>query len=554
MTFVLPDLITENSLDDIQSIDLSINSLIQKFIIPIERIRSMSAPSIIEISRTKDEDGKIIQAELDNANVDNSSAQESRAHAFYRMIGLPVIDQNFNIYNPGFNPRRSDKARTQNNSIADNVSQIMRLMARARETSTRERYAIFKRGGIDASVYGLVLPILRKFQVIDTKKDFTSNDEQKITIQKRKSFIETNFDSGDTTQTISKFFEAEQHVLRPFTVDSNIERTVMPANRLICEPFLKTINDTQIDVETFLPRPALELILRLRLRQSQEQADSFSETIFALNPVLDTQDVALVDLRRIALALLNEENINDDELLKRLTATDLELVVINNYIRLIKAVVDMLIEAVETISNIALEIDWTPLPGTLGPERGSNVGAFVVPRRTSSMLERRIIQLDIKSANAKRQPTISLKNLGTYSTISFENVENLFDNELAEAKTQKLDYIRLGSEALRVIEVITGEISGLGLIDILAIYTALWSVDIDILLSLLDDNAFQRLYDNNPELRTSHVVNRNSSGPTYNGFDALQKFEKQIINILAFTDKLVEQKLSSPNLSEGGSF
>lgn len=123
---------------------------------------------------------------------------------------------------------------------------------------------------------------------------------------------------------------------------------------------------------------------------------------------------------------------------------------------------------------------------------------------------------------------------------------------MLDAKEQKNEYIRLGSNALRAVEIITGEISGLGLIDILAVYAALWSIDLDVLVSLLDNNAFNRLYENK-SLRNSNVMSRHNSGPKYSGKDAIVKLENRVINILAFADRLLEQKLASPKLAEGGS-
>lgn len=553
----LPDKITENSLDDVQSIDFDIDVLYNKFIVPIEMLRSMSAPVIFQSPKGQDVSGSITQKELDNANVDNSSAQESRAHAFYRSIGLPVIDQDGNFYNPGFNPKRSEKIRIQNNSIADRAYESIKKMAQLRESSARSRYDTFRRQGINASVYTLALSVLdskniKKFQVMNKSADFTIVDEQKFTIGKRKSYIKANYSASDGSE-LGTFFESGSHMIRPLVCDSAIEKTVMPASRLVCEPFLASDYDTVLELDIFLQRPKIEQILRLRLSDNVDEAAILDESIFLMDPSANISGLALTDLRRVALALLDDNNISDQDLLDKINASNVELVFINNIVRTMKMAIDILINSIETVSVVAKNIDWTPISLSAGPLFGTDIGSLIAKKTMSTELERRIINLSLKSQNSSRQFTPANLKLGNYALGSFDNMEKLFENELMDAKEQKNEFIRLGSNALRAIEIITGEISGLGLIDVLAVYAALWSIDLDVLISLLDNNAFNRLYDNNKSLRNSNVVSRHNGSPKYSVKDAIIKLENRVINILAFADRLLEQKLASPKLSEGGS-
>ncbi len=552
MAFTLPEKVIENNLDDIQSADFDIESLYNKFIAPIEAVRSISAPTILQNPRGTDEDGKAVQRELDHANVNIIEAQESRAHAFYRCIGLPVVDQDYNIYNPGFNPKRTEKARIQSNSVADRVSQTVKLMTHKRESQTRNRHAVFQQQGLNASIYALVLPIIKKFQVLDKNKDFTVNDEQQFSIPERKLFLNNNYTG--IAGALSSFYESGGHILRPMVCDASIERTVMPATRLICEPFLTSVYDTVLELDTLLQRPKIEQIIKLRL-SNFNPLSTLDESIFIMDKSVDTNSLSLPDLRRIALALLDENDINDKDLLDRISVNNTELIQLNNLVRTIKSVIDLLVAAVETISWVGTKIDWTPLPSVFGPEFGTDLGSFIIKKNgnSSTELERRITQLSLKSQNSKRRFSEGELNMGSYALNSFESMEKLFDDELASAKEMKYDYIRRGSNALRTIEIITGEISGLGLIDILAVYAAMWSIDLDVLISLLDNNAFSRLYENNVGLRNSNVTSRFNNGPKYNGYDAINKLEQQVTNILAFADRLVELKLASPKLSDGGS-
>lgn len=103
---------------------------------------------------------------------------------------------------------------------------------------------------------------------------------------------------------------------------------------------------------------------------------------------------------------------------------------------------------------------------------------------------------------------------------------------------------------LRMIEIITGEISGLGLVDILAIYTALWSIKIEDLLDLLDEDSFNRLNTFNPGLRTKDVNDRQQRAPAV--VTAIEALEGRVKNILTFADSLYIKRFAAPSESEGG--
>jgi hypothetical protein len=82
----------------------------------------------------------------------------------------------------------------------------------------------------------------------------------------------------------------------------------------------------------------------------------------------------------------------------------------------------------------------------------------------------------------------------------------------------------------------------LGLGDIIAIYTALWTVDENVLINLLDDEAFGRLF-TNPTLRTPNVIARNTKGSsTIPGTDALQGLENKIKEMYNLMDKLLNDR------------
>jgi hypothetical protein len=529
----LPEQINDSEQDDFQTSNLDLNSLVGKFISPIEKIRSISAPTIFNSPQSL-EDGVLIQRALNAAQVDPANAQESRCHAFFRMLGLPVVARELSFYNSGFNPKRSSTSVAHNRAVDSKISNDMNLMAQFRESSARNRLVTFQKSGLDNAVYSLVLFFLKPFNLIGTGK-WDNQDPQTFTIADRKS-IASSYKKSNGDE-ITNFFDSGSHILRPFVVNPSIGNTVMPADRLICEPFLKSKNDTKLDSNKLLYRPGIETILRSRLKEPADE-DLFKSIIFTLDSQEDVSGFSSAELKTLAEFLLQE-----NKLTSSINVSNLELINISRLIKQIKLLINLLIKSVEDIFDVILNIDWKPLGNESGPEFGTELGNFVSLKRKVSELEQKIKELKVlqKKAELSRKEEV---DLGEFALEPFEDTENLFDQELAQADSQKAEFIKLGSISLQSIEYIVGEISGLGLVDIISIYMALWSVEIDVLLSMLDDAAFARLYDNNPDLRTAEVEGRHSSGAVYNIYEAIEIFDAQVSSILAYTDKLLASRLS----------
>jgi len=555
----LPERITENNLDDIQSIDFDIDSLFQKFIGPIEAHRSISAPNILLSNTVKTQTSNSVsqtaQVDLNNSFVDNNQPQESRCSAFYRMFGLPVMDKDQNFYSPGFNPNKIESAKTRNARIASTPDLNVLQLQIERETRTRKKFQIFQNSFLNSSLIVLGQQFTKKFQIL-TKPLFNDLDPQTYSIPDRESFISDSYLDG-SGEEIFNFFEAGAHIIRPFLVNATTEATVMPANRMVCAPFLKGKNDTRLEKTTDLDRPGIEFILRVRLKQDTER-DLVEGIINNLDPNQEVTDISRADLSLIASALLDKNKlISDNEILSVLGQSTIEINTINNLIKMIKGCIFELKRSVDTINDSIKNIDWTPLPSELGPEdaKGMVIGNAVVIKNSTSELEKRIKQLTIKSTISKQSAITPDVNLGNFALSYFAETQKQFDNSLNDAIEQKNNYIYQGARALRNIEIITGEISGLGLIDILSIYTALWAIDLDVLLSLIDIESFQRLTANNTDLINPNVQKRidNDGESIISLDDTMQKFENQIINILDFADRLFDQAKGTTSVIEGGS-
>ena len=558
----LPEQQVDSELDDTQGVDVDLESLFNKYILPIDRVRSFAAAPMVD--RPVIADGNSVANDAANAaDIDPSSPQESRAHAFYRMIGLPVVNEQLQFYNPGFDPTLKADQRKKNYDISTKVSTVVKDLQTQRETSVRGRLAVFRRLSIDACIHAIAMGVptgVKPFLQMDDTENFdfiNEKDEQKFNLPERQRYIESRYEGRDlgdgVSLAISNFFDEGTHILRPFTVDPNITDTVTGfANetRKVAAPFLPTRGDTGIEREVFTKRPGIEFILRLRIK---EQTSNIED---ALALVLEDVGDESTDLTEVVSALLNKagSEVTSDDILERLkNSTRMQFVNINKLVKTIKAVVEELVVAVDTITNVSKKIKWTPLPSEIGPEGGSDVTNLVVPLQKTA-LERRINNLEVRAIQSRDIGVASDDfNNSEFQMAQFENTEKVWQQELDDARECRDNQQKRGSDALAAIEAITGEISGLGLIDVLAIYTALWAIDIEVLISMLDENAFDRMYVFNTDLRSEEVESRRTGGPQMSVVEAIQAFEGQVINILSYADKIFQDRLGAPQNGEGGS-
>src|SRR6266545_4723393 len=93
----------QSNYQDSQNFDINIDQVYSDFITSIDKVRSytnsnsittQSAASIFQNTNTA-------LNKLRELTTVESSAQESRCHAFFRIIGFPIVSKDFKIYNPG---------------------------------------------------------------------------------------------------------------------------------------------------------------------------------------------------------------------------------------------------------------------------------------------------------------------------------------------------------------------------------------------------------------------------------------------------------------------
>lgn len=518
----------KDPIDDIRSIDLNLDELVAKFMTPIDRFRSHVAPDV---------KGPFIQSNLPTS----TSPKESRCHTFYRMLGLPTIAPDGTFFSPGFpltdqihQQEISDKMQDSNikNAIAD------------RELSAQNRMSLFSTRNADTVVFSIAMGVpggQRKFTMDPgTLSDATSKPQ---TIPTRLQYINKFFQNLDGS-SITNAFQSVSHQLAPFITDPIIAQNIEPKSGsnsiLVGQPFLDK-GDLEFESGKYAKRPGLEFILRIKLREQ------LLFNALQLGNIANEMPIIVTDANGLINLGINEDDIDK---LSNLGLIDVTTVVdlFKTYIGLI----NIYYNSLKTIENISRQIIWIPLPGEGGPESGSVVStSYIQPNYylDSWDVERRIANLQVKAAMAKYQLDLGANDdttnlvYGDFSISEFQNVSDTFDTDLSNEQSKRSSLETQGSNALRTVELLGGEVSGLGLIDIVAIYLSLWSLDTPTLLNLIDDAAAIRL-NNITDLQTSDTQSR--AGAQANALDAYNKFAAQVKTILDFGDYVFARLNGSP--------
>jgi len=575
MVGFIPSVSADVGGDDIQDIETDIPKLAGKYIAPIDSIRSIVRP---KKATSKNSDECVFELEKSN-----TGPLESRAHAFMRMIGFPVAVKPDKFYNPGHDPTASlDRKRRRDINDAFATSDAKKMLDK-REDNTDTRISIFKRQDLNASVYTLLLTsgLVRPFQILKDGTGPLDKDKQEDHVKFRDQTVDQFFNRNNKrdvseitalTSVIDPTFTKVSHILRPFVVDPSVECTAMPIDNRMAVPFLQSKDDLKIKENKSVMRPGLELILRERLRVSTNKDDIFLETAKQIldgtigpNSVLRQRLTTTEGQVLVATveALLGEHGFESQKIDELKGISEVQTANISKLVKVLKSIIKVLHESTITVlCAVGLQgsdaINWVPIPNAQGPELGLQ-GAILNRNKMSTReteIDKKIINLNIKSINARTQKT-AIANLGEFAspftvTVNDENTQ-LVDDSLNEA-IQKRDKIAKDAfVAMGNIELKVGEISGLGLIDILSIYIALWAMDEEAIISLLDNESFGRLERFFPDIligSTAAAARAVNGTPGVTIVEALEKFEKKLKNVFAFVDFEIARQFS--NRQKGG--
>jgi hypothetical protein len=490
---------------DTQNADIDIEAMYQDFIKEIDGIRSAAVLSADQSIFSNLKDKSITS--LPGKTKIEASPQESRCHAFFRLIGFPCMDKNqSDIYNPGFASQLDSsfmKPLEDKKSVLLNQDLLFQKLSFAREQYSKQLQYLF-RGGIDIDGICFVLSTVntRSFTVygkeglasaLDFSEDAQSySPSYDVVNSSVKSLLDFQDGQGNKPTKLSSI--TRKHIITPFLVDSRIELTTTPNSRLVAVPFIPNKQKLLISENTFAKRPLIEKVIRDRFSSNQN---------FIGTNLNDAQ--AFID---------SLYSITDKELIKKIETKDLyglgEQSQFLNFFNIITSMVRKLVEAQRYIQNIQSKYYWLPSIKPSGPEDPCGVQPipFSATLALSGMLstkDQEILKLQLKvklnRVTTELQSVLDQPDIGGFALGSFQTVFDMKPSEsLGDVTGKSLEFMMnrrdkellRGSACLRTIEIIMGECSGLGLCDIICVMGALYLMPKEDLLGFLDKPAQER--------------------------------------------------------------
>jgi hypothetical protein len=480
---------------DDQNFEIEIDKIYSEWIGPIDNIRSfVNIGNNFEIKKSYDVSymtgiSKLLKME--------TSVQESRCHAFFRLIGLPVIsNDNKSFYNPGFDITESpnNMSNADKLNIAKNPMDGFNKLSDARERFTQDSLAVFSKKSIDKNnanslvnssvavnvnagalalssggtekLRRFVAPLdnIDPFNMIIDDQSYDVNS--RALVEKRLIFLNEYQDQNGNYASIK---DKRNHIIKPFIVDARIDYTVTPQSRLVAVPFTLEASNAKVSATETVVRPILEKIIRDRLNSK------------------NAQDTVGTNVKSVMDYVESIPSIKDKFI---------------NSINTIKAMAIKLVDCKRLINTAQGWYYWVPNVSKFGPEGGSSVYGIFLPTVINewlvTKLDKDILDSHIKSIVRNINSQSSEKLEFPVPTTSFgpDTASGLGDNNAKNSESlleTRLRILTKASDALKTIEIIMGEFSGLGLCDIIAIISALNIMELDKLIGLLDDAAFKRL-------------------------------------------------------------
>lgn len=472
--------------------------------------------------------------------------QESRCHAFFRLIGFPVVENGLNrYYNPGHDIIISNNKNITLDmkiDIANNPIEGFRELSYNREIYHNNFLNIFAQsGGIAPSVLSLTLVEGRKFNVPMLNAnpfDMESESPNFIAgkfgyVGKRKvPFIEYTDQNGAKVQD-SLLQTNRFHYIKPFMVDPRIDFTVFPLKNRVAVPFVKNKSQLKIGIGSTAKRPLIEKIIRDRLTVENKISTIGSSS------------------ERNRDYILSVDSIKDEPLIKQMTGENIYKTGVafqfNKYFNIIRAICVELVNAQITIRRIQSKYYWLPVPSIKGPEGGVSVRNLIISKNLGTKLitksDLSLINATLKNLMGEVNPQISDKDTSpdrgdfafgrfetTFDGTDTEALGNNIENTVEHLSMLRTKEMKDAGKALKTIEIIMGDFSGLGLCDIIAVIGALHIMPENDLLGFLDEDAFSRML---------IELNKQRDGISNPGISvAMESFSSKVLDLYNLMDKI----------------
>lgn len=516
----LPD---QNKNINNQNYNFNVDETYQNLVTEIQSIRSnVAIEDIISqklFDNVKDNESlKTIYTKLAKIT-SNPDLQESRCHAFYRLLGLPIFSDITNdICSPGYykNDQTSVNGVTNIFGIEQTLSSIIASqnkdgkfyqLSQQRETDFIKKYKkIFKAQGMAASINALSLYYIRiissSFESdVDDYNDYDIlHQTYKVLLinSLNKSLMEYTDQFGNLTTDIGVPITSgyknivsinRVHIIKPFIVDPRIDIT--SGNKRVAAPFLYDKEQTKYMDGVYLNRPIIEQIFFDRFLNKDQNQQGIIQTRL---------DFLINNYQAFAANGIQFNTLNniDPYLLEQY----------DKYIMVLSSMIDRLCENLDIIQKVQKKYHWIPYVNVNGPEGGcTTLQPFLNDLNNLNSIDDN--QLLFFQAQSTANSQVTNENPPDLGRISFSgflsslNSDNSSsDNKHIVGNNSQTSYERIVSQrnslcayantAIQRIEMIMGEFSGLGLIDIIIVIASLYTLKSEHLIRLVDPYAYNR--------------------------------------------------------------
>ena len=437
----------------------------------------------------------------------SSNMSESHCHAFFRMLGLPVISSTQTFYNPGYYGKQMTADKDKIKKISNNQHSNLIGIENLREQiafANGENFLAKNDNSINYKIDMLQYP--RKLNVMKENIGPFALDPQEETITLRTT----------KNQKIS-------HILRPFKCNpiiASMQNMLIPTKNFSA-PFYRTNLSEEISGGK-LESTYLETVCKIRFApQTKAENNTFIDSL------KEQLQIVQINGQNLFENVLNNQN------------------VIETYISNI-----MFGVFVQIILQYSLKIN----------EYKSLATRLSVNTSATTKLSNKINTLkeNISYYNATRAflPTDIFENKGhLVSSGNFDVGVLLSDlmlildsptrqlsKELEEATTQQKRHQKEIEEITKDRFYFSGEVLGIGSIDIISMMLAFWIIPQDHLLGMLDDSSFNRLYEGRDykKLRNDIVESRKNFSSYVGIEEAMGKLDETVYNLLALADSIIE--------------
>jgi len=446
----------------------------------------------------------------DSADQEGLQMQESYCHAFYRMLGLPVISSTLQFYNPGYYGKDMTAFGTSRDLINKKQHDALVPIERLRESFCYTSTLAFTNKGTASQQLKLdLLKYPRPIDVLSEQDDpFTLDNKGLLPVPGR---------SDKTARTAI--------VLRPFKCNALVtplEKSKAPPK--IAAPFYNSRLDGEIEK---LYAPYLETVCRARFNNaSKAKMKGMIETL------KESLSVVQVNGKNPFQKLLDDQSVVE---------IFVSNIVFAMFVQICLQYADVLME----YKNITAKLDASAQRASVLTTQVDSLNA-----KYNFYTEMKGFLPDSPSQYVKGV-TISSNNPQSGTLVS--ELMNLIDSPGAatlkelQSSQQTLDATKgeINSISKDMFNY-CGEVMGIGIIHIVAIMLAFWMIPKDALISMLDEASFSRLYNdpNNTFLRSETVQKRqDKQGPLMPISQAIKELDGSVFQLLSLADAIIKYSI-----------